>query len=250
MLAILISGRGSNMQALVEAGLPVAAVISNRADAAGLEFARSHKIPTAVIDHAKFASREAFDEALAREIDRHRPRLVALAGFMRVLTPGFVARYHNRLLNIHPSLLPAFPGLDTHARALAAGVKVHGCTVHFLTGELDSGPIVAQAAVPVRPNDGAEELAARVLAQEHVIYPRAVRWFLEDRLVIENGVVRVKEMMRNWSWLVLSAALAAHAEPPPQLEIVFTLSRNGSPMAEVVERLEYAQGNYKPTEAG
>src|SRR2546425_12124476 len=139
------------MQALVEAGLPVAAVISTRADAGGLDFARSRNIATAVVDHASFASREAFDDALAREIDRHRPRLVALAGFMRVLTPGFVARYRNRLLNIHPSLLPAFPGLDTHARAIAAGVKLHGCTVHFVTAELDGGPIVIQAAMPVRP---------------------------------------------------------------------------------------------------
>jgi len=192
LLVVLISGRGSNMQALVEAGLPVAAVISNRADAGGLEFARSRRIPTAVADHAGFASREAFDEALAREIDRHRPRLVALAGFMRVLTPGFVARYPNRLLNIHPSLLPAFPGLDTHARALAAGVKLHGCSVHFVTTELDHGPIVIQAAVPVRPDDTDKTLAARVLRQEHVVYPRAVRWFLDDKLVIRDGVVRVK----------------------------------------------------------
>jgi len=180
------------MQALVEAGLPVAAVISNRADAAGLEFARSRRIPAAVVDHAKFASREAFDEALAREIDRHRPRLVALAGFMRVLTPGLVARYQNRLLNIHPSLLPAFPGLDTHARALAAGVKLHGCTVHFVTAELDSGPIVIQAALRVRPDEAPADLAARVLCQEHVIYPRAARWFLDDKLVIRDAVVRVK----------------------------------------------------------
>ena len=180
------------MQALVEAGLPVAAVVSNRADAGGLEFARARNIPTAVVDHAKFASREAFDEALAREIDRHHPRLVALAGFMRVLTPGFVARYQNRLLNIHPSLLPAFPGLDTHARALAAGVKLHGCTVHFVTAELDSGPIVIQAALRVRPSEQPAELAARVLRQEHVIYPRAARWFLDDKLVIQDAVVRVK----------------------------------------------------------
>jgi phosphoribosylglycinamide formyltransferase-1 len=192
LLVVLISGRGSNMQALVEAGLPVAAVVSNRADAGGLEFARARNIPTAVVDHAKFASREAFDEALAREIDRHRPRLVALAGFMRVLTPGFVARYQNRLLNIHPSLLPAFPGLDTHARALAAGVKLHGCTVHFVTAELDSGPIVIQAALRVRPDEQPAELAARVLRQEHVIYPRAARWFLDDKLVIQDAVVRVK----------------------------------------------------------
>jgi len=192
MLAILISGRGSNMQALVEAGLPVSAVISNRADAAGLEFARSRKIATAVVEHRRFPSREAFDDALAKEIDRHKPRLVALAGFMRVLTPRFVNHYERRLLNIHPSLLPAFTGLDTHARALATGVKLHGCTVHFVTAELDSGPIVIQAAVRVRTGEKAEELAARVLRQEHVIYPRAARWFLDDKLVIQNGLVRVK----------------------------------------------------------
>src|SRR5438067_11486562 len=192
MLAILISGRGSNMQALVEAGLPVAAVISNRADAAGLEFARSRKIASAVVDHAAFANRDAFEAALAREIDGFNPRLVALAGFMRVLTPGFVEHYRNRLLNIHPSLLPAFPGLDTHERALAAGVKLHGCTVHMVTAELDSGPIVIQAAIPVRRGDDAAGLAARVLRQEHGIYPRAARWFLDDQLVIQNGVVRVK----------------------------------------------------------
>jgi len=192
MLVILISGRGSNMRALVEAGLPVSAVVSNRADAAGLEFARSRKIATAVLEHGKFPSREAFDDALAREIDRHRPRLVALAGFMRVLTPKFVAHYERRLLNIHPSLLPAFAGLDTHERALAAGVKLHGCTVHFVTAELDNGPIVIQAAVRVRAGESAGELASRVLEQEHVIYPRAARWFLDDRLVIQNGVVRGK----------------------------------------------------------
>lgn len=192
MLVILISGRGSNMQALVEAGLPVSAVISNKADAAGLEFARARKIPTAVVEHRKFTSRDAFDDALAKEIDRHKPRLVALAGFMRVLTPKFVAHYERRMLNIHPSLLPSFTGLDTHARALAAGVKLHGCTVHFVTAELDNGPIVIQAAVRVRAGESAHELAARVLKQEHVIYPRAARWFLDDKLVIQNGVVRVK----------------------------------------------------------
>jgi phosphoribosylglycinamide formyltransferase 1 len=192
LLVVLISGRGSNMRALVEAGLPVAAVISNRADAAGLDYARSRGIDTAVVEHRSFAERSQFEAALERELRRYSPRLVALAGFMRLLTPAFVARYGERILNIHPSLLPAFPGLDTHARALAAGVKVHGCTVHVVTGELDSGPIVMQAALPVRAGETAEELAARVLAQEHVIYPRAVRWFLEDRLVIEQGVVRVK----------------------------------------------------------
>ncbi len=192
MLAILISGRGSNMRSLVEAGLPVSLVLSNRADAAGLDFARSRGIATAVVEHRAFAAREAFDEALAAAIDRHAPRLVALAGFMRVLTPAFVQRYAGRMLNIHPSLLPAFPGLDTHARALAAGVKVHGCTVHFVTEELDAGPIVIQAAVPVLPGDSAATLAARVLEQEHRIYPRAARWFLDGRLVIASGTVRVK----------------------------------------------------------
>jgi phosphoribosylglycinamide formyltransferase-1 len=192
LLVILISGRGSNMQALVEAGLPVAAVISNRADAAGLDFARAKGIAALVVEHRAFGERGAFEAALGHEIDRFAPRLVALAGFMRVLTPAFVTHYRDRLLNIHPSLLPAFPGLETHARALAAGVKVHGCTVHFVTAELDSGPIVIQAAVRVRPAENAGELAARVLKQEHVIYPRAARWFLDDKLVIQEGVVRVK----------------------------------------------------------
>ena len=180
------------MQALVEAGLPVSAVISSRGDAAGLQYARAKGIAHAVVEHRAFAERAAFEAALEREIERFKPRLVALAGFMRVLSPAFVERNRNRMLNIHPSLLPAFPGLDTHARALAAGVKVHGCTVHFVTPELDSGPIVIQAALAVRPQERPAELAARVLRQEHVIYPRAARWFLEDRLVIEGAVVRVK----------------------------------------------------------
>ena len=191
-MVILISGRGSNMQAMVEAGLPVAAVISNRADAAGLAYAEGRGIATAVVAHRNYATREAFDAALAQAIDGFRPELVALAGFMRILTEGFVLRYQGRLLNIHPSLLPAFPGLDTHARALAAGVKLHGASVHFVTAELDHGPIVIQAAVPVLPHDDEATLAARVLAQEHRIYPQAARWFLEQKLVIESGVVRVK----------------------------------------------------------
>jgi len=192
MVVVLISGRGSNMQALVDAGLPVSAVVSNRADAKGLEFARSRGIATAVVEHRSFASREGFEADLAGAIDRFSPRLVALAGFMRVLTPGFVSRYRERMFNIHPSLLPAFPGLHTHERALQAGVKLHGCTVHFVSAELDAGPIVIQAAVPVRAGDTPDALAARVLRQEHVIYPRAVRWFLDGRLVIQNGVTRVK----------------------------------------------------------
>ncbi|MGE0876314.1 MAG: phosphoribosylglycinamide formyltransferase [Burkholderiales bacterium] len=190
-VVVLISGRGSNMQALVEADLPVSAVISNRADAGGLAIAARHGIDSAVVEHRRYPSREAFEQALAVEIDRHAPRLVALAGFMRILTPGFVQRYAGRLLNVHPSLLPAFPGLDTHARALEAGVKLHGCTVHFVTAELDHGPIVAQAAVPVLANDTADSLAARVLREEHRIYPQAVRWFLEGRLAVRGNRVDV-----------------------------------------------------------
>jgi phosphoribosylglycinamide formyltransferase 1 len=202
LIVALISGRGSNLQALLEAGLPVSGVVANRADAKGLELAAARGIATRVVEHARFASREAFESALGAEIERFAPRLVLLAGFMRVLTPGFVGRYEQRMLNIHPALLPAFPGLDTHARALAAGVKLHGCTVHFVSAEVDQGPIVIQAAVAVRAGDTAASLAARVLRQEHVIYPRAARWFLEDRLVIENGVVRVKG---NDEQLVLAA---------------------------------------------
>ncbi len=191
------------MQALVDAGLPVAAVISNRADAAGLRVAAARGIATAVVEHARFASRADFESAIAERIDGFRPRLIALAGFMRVLAPAFVQRYAGRLLNIHPSLLPAFPGLGTHERALEAGVKVHGCTVHFVTPELDSGPIVIQAAVAVRGDDSPASLAARVLEQEHAIYPRAARWFLEDRLQVEHGRVRVKG---GDAQLVVSAA--------------------------------------------
>jgi len=188
-VVVLISGRGSNMRSIVAAGLPVAGVISNRADADGLAFARGRGIPTEVVEHRAFASRDAFDAALAAAIERFAPRLVALAGFMRILTAQFVARFDGRLMNIHPSLLPAFPGLHTHEAALAAGVKVHGATVHFATPELDHGPIVIQAAVPVLPEDDAERLAARVLAQEHVIYPRAIGWFLAGRITIADGVV-------------------------------------------------------------
>jgi phosphoribosylglycinamide formyltransferase-1 len=191
-VVVLISGRGSNLQAILDAGIPVAAVISNRADAAGLALAAQRGVPTAVVDHRRFASREAFDAALAAEIDRHAPRLVALAGFMRILTPAFVERYAGRIVNIHPSLLPEFPGLDTHARAIAAGARRHGCTVHFVTGELDHGPVIAQAPVPVRPGDTPESLAARVLAEEHRLYPRAIRWFLDGRLSLENGKARLE----------------------------------------------------------
>jgi len=192
LIVALISGRGSNLAALLDAGLPVGAVISNRADAKGLELARARGVEAIAVEHRAYATREVFEEALRARIDGFAPRLVLLAGFMRILTAGFVERYRGRMLNIHPSLLPAFPGLDTHARALAAGVKIHGCSVHFVTAQLDHGPIVIQAAVPVLPDDTAASLAARVLRQEHVIYPRAARWFLDGRLVIGSGVVIVK----------------------------------------------------------
>ncbi len=196
-IVILISGRGSNMEAIVRAcqaeGWPgrIAAVVSNRPDAAGLKFAASHGIATAVVDHKGFPDRDSFDTALAQVIDGFSPDLVVLAGFMRILTPGFVNHYAGRLLNIHPSLLPCFPGLHTHEQALAMGVKVHGATVHFVTAELDHGPIVLQAAIEVRQGDTPDSLAGRLLTQEHVIYPRAVRWFVEGRLRVEQGVVRV-----------------------------------------------------------
>lgn len=190
-IVILISGGGSNMAAIVRAaqqgdwaqqyGARVAAVISNKADAKGLQFAKDNGIATAVLDHKAFASREDFDAALAQQIDTYQPHLVVLAGFMRILTPGFVAHYAGRLLNIHPSLLPAFPGLHTHQRALDAGCKFAGCTVHEVTQELDVGPILEQAVVPVLPDDTADTLAARVLTQEHIIYPRAVLKFIKNK---------------------------------------------------------------------
>jgi len=185
---ILISGRGSNMQALVDAcrteawPAQVAAVIGSRPDAAGLEWARRQGIAATGLSHKAFPSREAFDAALADEIDRHQPDYVLLAGFMRVLTPGFVARYAGRLVNIHPSLLPAFPGLHTHAQALATGVRVHGCTVHFVTPVLDHGPIICQGCVPVLPGDTPEALAERVLQVEHRAFPAAARWLAQGRV--------------------------------------------------------------------
>jgi phosphoribosylglycinamide formyltransferase-1 len=191
-VVVLISGRGSNLEALLEAGIPVSAVISNVAGAGGLAIASGRGVPAIVVKHGDYASREAFEAALAAQIDRFQPKLLVCAGFMRIVSAGFVERYAGRMLNVHPSLLPAFTGLHTHERALAAGVKVHGCTVHFVTPELDAGPIVIQAAVPVREGDTADTLAARVLRQEHLLYARAVHWFLEGRLVIENGLVRVK----------------------------------------------------------
>ena len=195
-IVILISGSGSNMAAIVRAAeqgrwgqllnARVAAVLSNRADAQGLAFAQDHGIATHVLDHKTFASREAFDAALMAEIDRYAPDLVVLAGFMRILTPGFVAHYAGRLLNIHPSLLPAFPGLNTHQRAIDAGCRFAGATVHQVTAELDHGAILAQAVVPVLPKDTAESLAARVLTQEHLIYPQAVAEFLAQSPMRSN----------------------------------------------------------------
>jgi phosphoribosylglycinamide formyltransferase-1 len=194
-VVILISGRGSNMEAIVHAcqkeSWPgrIAAVISNRPEAAGLAFAAAQGIATAVVDHKAYAGREPFDAALREAIDAHAPDLVVLAGFMRILTPAFTAHYSGRLLNIHPSLLPAFPGLHTHERALEAGCQVAGATVHLVTAELDHGPIVAQAVVPVLPGDDAQRLAARVLALEHQMYPQAVRWFLQDELRVDGARV-------------------------------------------------------------
>jgi phosphoribosylglycinamide formyltransferase 1 len=202
-IAILISGRGSNMEAIVRAGLPAQiAVVSNRADAAGVKFAAQAGISTEIVDEREFASREAFEGALAKALDRRSPDLVALAGFMRVLGADFVRRYSGRMLNIHPSLLPAFPGLHTHRRALQEGVKLHGCTVHFVTPQVDHGPIVVQAAVPVRAGDTEATLAERVLKQEHRIYPLAIRWFVEGRLIVENGLVRVHGAEAGQSLLV------------------------------------------------
>jgi phosphoribosylglycinamide formyltransferase 1 len=194
-IVILISGRGSNMEAIVQAcateGWParVAAVISNRPDAGGLQFAQARGIATAVVNHKGFADREAFDAELARVVHGYTPDVLVLAGFMRILTPGFVKQFEGRMVNVHPSLLPAFPGLGTHQRAIEAGCKVAGATVHFVTPELDHGPIIAQATVPVLPGDTEEILAARVLSREHLLYPRAVRWMVEGLLRVEAGVV-------------------------------------------------------------
>ncbi|HEY4296595.1 MAG TPA: phosphoribosylglycinamide formyltransferase, partial [Paraburkholderia sp.] len=197
-------GRGSNMEAIVRAcsdeGWPaqIAAVIANRPDAAGLAFAASHGIATAVVDHRQFAGRDSFDAALAERIDGFAPDLVVLAGFMRVLTDRFVDRYAGRMLNVHPSLLPSFPGLKTHQQALDAGVRLHGASVHFVTSQLDHGPIVAQAAVPVETGDTPATLAERVLATEHIIYPRAVRWFVEGRLALDGLRVTLTPPEPQW----------------------------------------------------
>jgi phosphoribosylglycinamide formyltransferase-1 len=194
-IVVLISGRGSNMEAIVRAceaeqwSARIEAVVSNRPAAAGLAFASAHGIATAVVDHGAFPERDQFDEALARAIDAYSPDLVVLAGFMRILGAAFVERHAGRLLNIHPSLLPVFPGLHTHRRAIDAGCKLAGATVHFVTAALDHGPIVIQAAVPVLSDDDEASLSARVLEREHVIYPRAVRWFVEGSLRVVEGRV-------------------------------------------------------------
>ncbi len=188
---ILISGRGSNMQALLEAGLPaeVSAVISNEPLAPGLEIAGRFGVKTQVVDHHAFPNRQAFDLALGDALARYDPHLIVLAGFMRVLTEAFATRFAGKLINIHPSLLPAFRGIHTHRRALEEGVRIHGCTAHFVTPSLDSGPIIVQSALPVLPDDTEETLAARVLQEEHRVLPRAVRWFLEDRLRLQGNHV-------------------------------------------------------------
>jgi phosphoribosylglycinamide formyltransferase-1 len=196
-IVILISGRGSNMEAIVRAAraqqwpATIAAVISSHPDAEGLAYAGSQGIATLVVASKQFPDRERFDAALQEAIDRFAPDLVVLAGFMRILTAGFVAHYAGRMLNIHPSLLPMFPGLGTHRQALAAGVRLHGATVHFVTADLDHGPIVAQAAVPVLGGDSEQQLAQRVLEQEHIIYPRAVRWFIEGKLRLDGSRVHL-----------------------------------------------------------
>jgi phosphoribosylglycinamide formyltransferase-1 len=203
-IVCLISGRGSNLEALLRVAREqhweraldarVAAVVSNRADARGLEIAAAHGVQTHVLAHGAFSSRTDFDSALRGVIECHAPDLVVLAGFLRVLTPEFTAHFHGRLINIHPSLLPAFAGLHTHARALQSGVRVHGTTVHFVTGELDAGPIIAQSALAVVPGETEPELAARVLALEHELLPRCVRWLLEGRVRLAAGQVATRDL--------------------------------------------------------
>lgn len=192
-LVVLISGRGSNLRAILDAihngrlNADLRAVISNNPDAPGLEHARRAGVTTEIVDHRNYPSREAFDRELRRHIDRHAPALVVLAGFMRILTDDFIRHYEGRLINVHPSLLPAFPGLNTHARVLAAGVREHGATVHFVTPAVDAGPVIAQARIPVNPGDNPETLAERVLEQEHRILPEAIGWYLAGRLALRDG---------------------------------------------------------------
>jgi phosphoribosylglycinamide formyltransferase 1 len=190
-IVVLVSGRGSNLQAILDARLPlkIAAVLSNEPQAQALSRAKAAGVPTATVDHREFEQRAAFDRGLAEAIDRFTPDFIALAGFMRVLGDDFVQRYAGRMINIHPSLLPAFPGLHTHRRALEAGVRIHGCTVHFVTPTLDMGPIIVQAAVPVLPQDDETSLAGRVLEQEHRIYPQALAWLATGRVALQSGRV-------------------------------------------------------------
>jgi phosphoribosylglycinamide formyltransferase 1 len=210
-IVILISGRGSNMEAIVAAQAAgrwparIAAVVSNQPEASGLAFAQSHGIATAVVDHREYPDRETFDAALQQVLDGFVPDLVVLAGFMRVLTPAFVGHYAGRMLNVHPSLLPSFTGLKTHQRALEAGVKLHGATIHFVTADLDLGPIVLQGVVPVKAGDDPETLRQRVLAVEHQIYPRAVRWFVEDRLSVAGGRASLTPPEPQW-WFATEQA--------------------------------------------
>lgn len=212
-IVVLISGRGSNLRAIVDAvragHLPVdiRAVVSNNPKAEGLQIARAADVPTTVIDHRNFADRSQFDAALMTAIDRHQPRLVILAGFMRILGAEFIRHYAGRLINIHPSLLPAFTGLDTHARALAAGVAQHGASVHFVTNDLDGGPVIAQATVPVQAGDNADTLGARVLQEEHHLYPLAIKWFVEGRLSVRNGRVLLDQAVRPEQGLVAAPAV-------------------------------------------
>lgn len=212
-VVVLISGRGSNLQAILDEiradRLPIKihAVISNNPDAPGLARARAANIPTHVVNHRDFPDREQFDQALRREIDAYAPGLVVLAGFLRLLTPTFVKHYAGRLMNIHPSLLPQFPGLNTHARVLESGARVHGASVHFVTPDMDTGPIIIQAAVPILPGDTPLSLAARVLEQEHRIYPLAIRWFAEGRLRRQDGQVLLDGAVRPEQGLISRAEL-------------------------------------------
>ena len=221
-VTVLISGRGSNLAMLLDAerrgelGGTITAVISNRPEAAGLAVATEHGVATEVVDHRAFGDRAAFDAALADAIEASEPDLIVFAGFMRVLGPAFVRRFAGRMLNVHPALLPAYPGLDTHRRALADGVRVHGCTVHFVTDDVDHGPIVAQGAVAVRDDDDAGTLAARVLEVEHRILPMAVRAFCDGRLVIEGRRVRVKgQPLPDAAFEVPTVAAGAGTRTPP-----------------------------------
>ncbi len=208
-IVILISGRGSNMQALLtaNANYRIAAVISNRADAGGLAFAQAHGIPTAVVAHRDHPDRDSFDASLAQVVDGFQPDFVILAGFMRILTAGFVTRYQGRLINIHPSLLPSYTGLHTHARALQDGVKIHGCTVHFVTPDLDHGPIIIQAAVPVLADDTEHILSARVLHEEHRIFPQAVRWLCAGQIELSGNGKVVNHSRNQVGFALISPAL-------------------------------------------